>query len=179
MRLALIATVIAVFALGSAASSPASDGWAALRRPLRLEALKAGARCPVTPTHALDNGRFTGIGSGPAYPMPSAFSSDSLHPGWIAAKTLWTWPARYLNQPFHVLVRGRRLDRPGVMRFQLGPDWGTRLSRELHINTSQPVGSFSETTWGATVTLLLGRKRGCYGLQLDTSRGTSIIVVRA
>ena len=79
----------------------------------------------------------------------------------------------------HVLVRGRRLDRAGSMRFQLGPDWGSPLRSELHIDTSQPVGSFSQTTWGSTVTMLFGRKPGCYGLQLDTSSGTSIVVVRA
>jgi hypothetical protein len=179
MRLALIAAAAVALSLGSTASSPASDGWAALHRPLQLKTLKAGARCPVTPTHALDNGRLSGVGNGPAYPMPSPFSSDGRHPGWIASKTLWAWPARYLKHAAHVLVRGRRLDRAGSMRFQLGPDWGSPLRSELHIDTSQPVGSFSQTTWGSTVTMLFGRKPGCYGLQLDTSSGTSIVVVRA
>jgi hypothetical protein len=65
------------------------------------------------------------------------------------------------------------------MRFQLGPNWDSPLRSELHIDTSQPVGSFSDTTWGATVTMLFGRTHGCYGLQLDTRQGTSAIVVAA
>lgn len=179
MRIALIAAAVVSLTLAGAASSPASGGWAALHRPLQLKALKAGARCPVTPTHALDNGNLRGVGAGPAYPMPSPFSAYDRFPGWIASKSLWAWPARYLKQPFKVLVRGRRLDRAGAMRFQLGPDWGAPLRSELRITTSQPVGSFSNTTWGSTVTMFVARKHGCYGLQLDTTRGTSIIVVRA
>jgi len=179
MRLLLVASAVVALTPGGAASASARDGWAALHRPLQLKALKAGARCPVTPSHALDNGRLNGAGTGPAYPMPSRFSTYDRFPGWIASKTLWAWPARYLKQPFKVLVRGQRLDRNGEMRFQLGPDWGAPLRSELRITTSQPVGSFSDTTWGSTVTMFVARTHGCYGLQLDTSRGTSVIVVRA
>ncbi len=180
MRFAVIGAAVAALALGVASSAPASGDWAALHRPLQLTTLKAGARCPVTHSHPIDHGRFSGVGSGPVYPLlPSRFESDGRHTAWIASKTLWTWPAPLLKHGIHVLVRGRRLDRAGVMRFQLGPDWGSPLRSELRIDTSQPVGSFSDTTWGATVTMLFGRTHGCYGLQLDTRQGTSTIVVAA
>jgi hypothetical protein len=144
---------------------------------LELKPLKAGAACPVTRRHRLDHQRLFGLGAGPAYPLlPTRFEPDGRHAGWIGAKTLWTWPPRLLKQSTLVLVRGRRLDQPGVMRFQLGPNWGTPLRSELHINTSDPVGSFSDTPWGTTVTMLFGRTPGCYGIQLDASQGTSIIV---
>jgi len=50
---------------------------------------------------------------------------------------------------------------------------------ELRIDTSQSVGSFSDSKWGTTVTMIFGRAPGCYGLQLDTAQGTSTIVPAA
>jgi hypothetical protein len=177
MRLFLIASSVA---LGAAFTSPASasDGWAALHRPLRLAPLAAGASCPVTKSHRLGHEPLRGLGTGPAYPMvPARFSSDDRHAGWIAAKTLWSWAPRLLKQHTFVLVRGKRLDQPGAMRFQLGPNWDTALRDELRIDTAEPVGSYSDTAWGATVTSLAVRGPGCYGLQLDSARGTSTIVL--
>jgi hypothetical protein len=79
-----------------------------------------------------------------------------------------------------VLVRGRRLDEPGTMLFQLGPQWDTApLTRELRIDTAHTVGAFSNSTWGTTVSLLFAAAPGCYGLQLDSVQGTSVIVVNA
>jgi len=178
MRSALIVTALASLALGMAPPALASDDWTALHRSLQLRMLNAGARCPVTDSRSVDHGRFSGAGSGPVYALlPSLFEADGRHAGWIGSKTLWIWPTRLLQHGIHVLVRGRRLDHAGVMRFQLGPNWDSPLRSELHIDTSQPVGSFSGTTWGATVTMLFGRTHGCYGLQLDARHGTSTIVV--
>jgi hypothetical protein len=178
MRIAPIAAVLAV-TLGVAAPASAGVRWSALHRPLQLKHLEPGVPCPVTQRHALDQGRLSAVGTGPIYPMPSPFGHDDRHPGWLGSKTLWTWPAPLLEHSTRVLVRGLRLDQYGVMRFQLGPNWGSPLRSELRIDTSQPVGSFSDTNWGTTVTMLFGRTRGCYGLQLDTAKGTSTIVVSA
>ena len=60
------------------------------------------------------------------------------------------------------------------------PQWDAApLTTELHIDTTQTVGGFSDSTWGAPVAMLLVRTPGCYGLQLDSEPGTSTIVVRA
>jgi hypothetical protein len=179
VRLALIAAAVFVLPLGIAVPASASGDWAALHRPLQLKPLKAGARCPVTRSHPLDHGRLSGVGVGPVFALPSPFGPDGRHPGWIGSKTLWTWPARLLKQSTRVLVRGRRLDQSGAMRFQLGPNWDSPLRPELRITTTQPVGSFSNSTWGTTVTMLFGRTPGCYGIQLDTGQGTTIIVIAA
>jgi hypothetical protein len=180
MRLFLIPVAVVALTVGVSAPAVASDGWAELHRPLQLKPLKAGAACPVTSRHRLDHQRFSALGPGPAYPLlPSRFEQYDRFPGWLAAKTLWTWPPRLLKQSALVLVRGKRLDKPGAMRFQLGPNWDHPPRSELRINTIEPVGSFSDTTWGATVTMLLARTPGCYGLQLDTRQGTSTIVVAA
>ncbi len=163
------------------ANARTHDPWAPLQRPLRLAPLAPGGNCPVTPTHALDHGRISGAaGVGPVYPLLSPFDPYSLQPGWLGAKTIWTWPTELRTKRLRVLVRGLRLDQPGELRFQLGPQWESApLTRGLRLDTSRTVGSFSASTWGTTVTLLLVRTPGCYGLQLDSKRGTSTIVVRA
>ena len=67
-----------------------------------------------------------------------------------------------------------------MMRFQLDPQWDTApLTTELHIDTTRTVGGFGNSRWGTTVTRLLVRTHGCYGLQLDSAHRTSTIVVRA
>jgi hypothetical protein len=162
------------------AGTAAQPSWVSLHRASRLRPLATGAPCPVAPLRRLDRGRFHGAGSGPVYPTGVSFSGDSRHPSWIASKTIWAWPTKLKTHAIRVLVRGLRLDQPGVMRFQLGPQWDSApLTRELHINTSQTVGAFSNSTWGTTVTLLFVRTPGCYGIQLDCQLGTSTIIVHA
>jgi hypothetical protein len=134
----------------------------------------------VSRSHGLDQGRLSGAGTGPIYTLPADFGRDDAAPGWLVAKVLWAWPPSLLTHSERVLVRGVRLDGPGSLRFELGPQWDTaRRTGELHIVTSEPVGSFGGSSWGATVTLLFARTPGCYGLQLDSSAGTSTIVFAA
>jgi hypothetical protein len=172
--------VIVVALLGTASFTGAGtpDPWASLHRPLKLAPLPAGATCPVSPKHSLGRGHLSGVGRGPIYPRPSPFSAYDRRPGWLGSKTIWAWPENLRSHAVHVLVRGIRLDRPGRMRFQLGPSWDSApLTPELHIVTSRTVGSYSQSRWGTTVTMLLARAPGCYGLQLDSERGTSTIVL--
>jgi hypothetical protein len=172
--------------LGSASATGARNGdpWAALHRPLQLKPLAAGAPCPVTRPRTIAHAPMALLGAGPVYPGLAAkrvtFSSYDRAPSWLAAKTIWAWRPALISRRTRVLVRGRRLDRPGLMRFQLGPEWGSApITRELHLDTTQTVGSFSTSNWGTTVTMLLIRTPGCYGLQLDSERGTSTIIVDA
>jgi hypothetical protein len=177
---ALLAAVAVLGLAGTAAGSRAKSPWPALHRPLLLKPLAAGASCPVTRQHKLDGGRLAGVGGGPVYPGAPFFSTDDRHPGLLASKTIWAWPTRYVTHSTPVLVRGLRLDAAGAIQFQLGPQWDSApLTRELHLVTSLTVGSYSNSTWGTTVTLLLVRTPGCYGLQLDSPAGTSTIVFRA
>jgi hypothetical protein len=176
--LALLVVVAALLGTAGVTGARTPDPWASLHRPLKLAPLPAGATCPVSPTHSLDRGHISGVGQGPIYPAPSPFSAYDRRPGWLGSKTIWAWPATLRTHAVRVLVRGMRLDRPGAMRFQLGPQWDSApLTAELHIDTSRTVGSYSQSRWGTTVTMLLGRAPGCYGLQLDSERGTSTIVL--
>jgi hypothetical protein len=144
-----------------------------------MHPLAAGAACPVSKLHPLDRGRLSGVGSGPIFTQPSPFSAYDRKPGWLGSKTIWTWPAQLVGRPVRVLVRGLRLDAPGTLRFQAGPGWDSApIVHELRIDTSSTVGSFNNSTWGTTVAMLLSRTHGCFGVQLDTARGTTTFVVR-
>jgi hypothetical protein len=134
----------------------------------------------VSRPRALDGGRLAGIGRGPIYAVPSPFRPYDRQPGWLGAKTLWAWPPSLFSHPQRVLVRGVRLDRSGPLRFQLGPQWDAApRTAELRLSTDDTVGSFAESRWRSTVTMLLVRAGGCYGLQIDAARGSSTIVVEA
>jgi hypothetical protein len=180
-ELACLAAFAGVFALlGAAPAGGSGSPWTALERPLRMKTLAPGARCPVTPAHHLTAGVPDGVGAGPAYPMPFTFSKDDRHPAWLASKTVWAWKPALKTRSTRVLVRGRRIDRPGVVKFQLGPQWdSTPLEPDLHIDTTRTVGSFGNSPWGTTVTLEFVRAPGCYALQLDTAGGTRTIVLEA
>jgi hypothetical protein len=123
-RLAPLLSIVPLLGPAATAHAGSRDPWLGLHRALRLTTLAAGAPCPVSSTHMVDQGRIGGAaGVGPVYPLPSTFSSDSRHPNLLAAKTLWTWPTNLRTHAVLVLVRGRRLDQPGTMQFQLGPGW--------------------------------------------------------
>lgn len=179
--LAPLGIILALLGIASAAGARTPDPWASLHRPLQLKPLQPGAACPASAPHSLDRGRLSGlVGPGPIYPMPSPFSAYDRQPGWLASKTIWAWPPSLSTHAVRVLVRGIRLDQPGLIRFQLGPQWDTApLTAELHIDTSHTVGSFIGSRWGTTVTILLVRTPGCYGLQVDSNRGTSTIIIDA
>ena len=149
-----------------------------------LAALVAGATCPATRPARIPGAPMPLLGSGPVYPglapQPVKLSSYDRAPGWLAAKTIWAWPPALVHRRTRVLVRARRLDGVGPVRFQLGPQWDTApLTRVLHLDTTQTVGGFGDSRWGTTVTMILVKSPGCYAIMLDTATRTTTIVVRA
>ncbi|HEY2073331.1 MAG TPA: hypothetical protein VGG88_07140 [Gaiellaceae bacterium] len=177
-------TLAVVLAFALPASASATDPWSQLHRPLRLQPLAAGAACPVTRPARLAGAPIALLGAGPVFPglAPNPVRVDryDLAPAWLGAKTIWAWPPALTHRHMLVLVRGLRLDGGGPVRFQLGPQWGSApITRELRIDSTKTVGSFSGSRWGTTVTMILVKSPGCYGLQLDSSVGTTTVVVDA
>jgi hypothetical protein len=119
--LAPLVLIVALLATAGVTGANDRDPWASLQRPLRLKPLPPGAVCPGSHPHSLDRGHLSGVGSGPIYPMPSPFSAYDRRPGWLGSKTIWAWPTNLRSHAVRVLVRGVRVDRPGRMRFELGP----------------------------------------------------------
>jgi hypothetical protein len=143
-----------------------------LRRPLRVPSLAAGAPCPASePTGSLGFYGVPAFGPGPAYPTLTArdgraaltYQPDWGFTGWDGTKVLWTVP----NYRGPYIVRGARLDAPGVVRFDQGPGWTNKLHPELRL-----VGPYADLNPAAT--FLHGP--GCYAYQVD-GRGFSYQIV--
>jgi hypothetical protein len=145
-------------------SPPAGLAPAALRRlarPLRLPRLSRGARCPRSRSSRAAPAITYSLGRGPAYvnlgsPGGVALLGDDLRiGGLIAHKALWGVSPMYRGA---LLIRGRRLDGPGVVRF--GPrrrtrSWWRGLWPEQR----------SRWRYGGSDTLLA--RAGCYAFQVD------------
>ncbi len=162
------------------------DAWTRLRRPLHLPRLRPGAGCPVSTVdphvdweHANIFGG-SGVDPGPVYlglgdsngVLRATHDRRSGDP-WAEAKVFWYVSPGYRGP---VLVRGRRLDGGQTLAF----DGDGRQHRELRIEPSQtvawegqPRGSRGVPT-GARV-----RAPGCYGVQVDGTRFSRVVVFRA
>jgi hypothetical protein len=177
----LTGALLAVVAAGSAAQ--ASSPWHALRRPLHLPSITAGAACPVS---AVDTrvdwdpinifGR-SGTGRGPVYPgLGSSAGQLATQPartpgGWFGGKLFWYAKPSYRGR---VLIRGRRLDAPGTLRF----GDGAHPALELHIGLGDSV-MWSGQPAGARGVPTIARihAAGCYGVQIDGTSFSRVVVV--
>jgi hypothetical protein len=79
---------------------------------------------------------------------------------------LWTTP-RYTGA---VLIRGRQLDGPSPIEFDVGPGWTDRVHRKLRL-----VGPEAVLHPAATFT----RMPGCYAYQVDALRSSYHITFNA
>ncbi len=156
---------------------PTTINWPALRRPLHLPSLAAGASCPVTPGQTIVPGLPAMAGDGPLHPLTSAGSGGTVYydsPSaagpqgvvvtWVAAPGV-TGPA---------LVRGRRLDGAGALAF--GRDEYAELQLTPY-GTASPVGSAGYVALESDLTVIPAP--GCYAYQIDTATSTSVVVFAA
>jgi hypothetical protein len=132
-----------------------------LERPLRLPRLRRGSRCPTSRSSRTAPGITYSLGSGPAYvnlgsPGGLAFLGDDLRThGLRAHKTLWAVSPRYRGA---LLIRGRRLDGRGAIRFGLQRrtrSWWRGLWPE------------QRGRWRYGVSDALLPRAGCYAFQVD------------
>lgn len=147
--------------------------WTRLqRRPVELSQISASAPCPTSSSGQLSDAFASGLGSGPLFPVGfdgtggAHWPPDRLVDGWGYLKVLWVSDS---GEPGPYLVRGRRLDAPGEVRFNESRD------RELRL----PAGGTATTpgtSWAQWPSHLLVTAPGCYGLQVD-SRDESLPVI--
>jgi hypothetical protein len=160
--------------LVSVATLPPVAIPAALRRPLRLPALRRDGSCPtspmvgpsITPAHPV---AAVAVGDGPVYPVLFRATADGrLDNSWVV---YWDAP-KPPDGP--VIVRGHRLgaprDRVGFQQDQQQP------RRPIHVldpAIAYPTGD--RGSWWPKTRLRAGR--GCYGLQLDGAGFSEVLVV--
>jgi hypothetical protein len=139
-----------------------------LERPLRLRPLRPGDRCPVSRLSRAAPGVGATLGTGPAYPVLSGALADDLLVGGLRGhKTLWAVAPGYRGA---LLIRGRRLDGRGVLRFWPGRTprlWWRGLWQEQR----------PRWRYGASTTLVPGP--GCYAFQVEGTTFSRRIVFEA
>ena len=172
--------------LASSAGAHSGNDWAALRRPLHLPRLAAGAPCPVSRVDARVAWRGInifggqGIGRGPVYPGLGAHSGllwatrDQQYGGpWFGDKVFWYIQPDYRGP---VMIRGRRVDGSGMVRFNAG-----RLpASELHIAAGESVswhGQPAGSRGVASAVRVLAP--GCYAFQIDGTSFSRVVVFTA
>jgi hypothetical protein len=146
-------------------------------RPLHLPTLAAGATCPKTSAQNLDYG----LGDGPVYlhgggvqetgtinyAPPKNFGSDE----WGGQVVFWRVRPEY--QGGIVLVRGRQLDGSNIVRFGRGIVPNDELAFRVDPSATAGDGWFNKDDY------IRFRAPGCYGVQIDTSVASEVIVFQA
>lgn len=178
--------LFAVSAFAGSAGAHTGDDWTALRRPLHLPRLAAGAPCPVSHVDARIAWRGInvfggqGIGRGPVYPGLGAKSGllwatrDQQYGGpWSGDKVFWYVQPSYRGP---VLVRGRRIDGSGMVGFN-----GGRLpASELHIASGQTVSWHGQPSGSRGVpSAVRVLTPGCYAFQIDGTSYSRVVVFTA
>lgn len=166
--------------------------WTLLeQRPLELAALAPGAACPVTPGHLFAVGMDPGQGTGPVYATAPGADQGALllqppsslgarGQGWAGQKVIWFVGTAYQGP---VLIRGRRLDGPGQLRFNGGLDQeyafddlaDAPLLAALRLEGDSSAGE----PWPGWPSYARVRTPGCYAYQVDGLNFTEIIIFQA
>lgn len=179
--LTFVAALASVLALLGAPSVSASDPWAKLRRPLQIPRIAPGSPCPVAPLTRPARGYGFTLGRGPAYPIglgragtlrftyPVQRSQLWYPSDWSGNKVLWSVAPRYRGP---LLIRGRQLDGPNLVRF----DNGSLPPADLRLR-ADAVASANGFRNRPSYTRL--RAPGCYAWQVDGTTFSRVIVFRA
>jgi hypothetical protein len=179
-----LAVLVAVGALLITAEGAAAGPWDELRRPIDLPAVAPGERCPVSRVDDRVDwqsaGIFggSGIGTGPVYaglggadPPGDLYVAPLRRTGWLRGKLFWYVVPAYRDR---VLIRGRRLDSPGPLRFEKKPGRTARGLRIRRLADSDWEGQVRGSR-GAPSGVLV-RSPGCYGVQVDGTTFSRTIV---
>ena len=180
----VVFVIVALAVLSAAGPALAAGPWEELRRPMDLPELEPGQACPVSQVDQSVDWESTGIfgasgtGPGPVYAgLGGSQPSGDLWvepqrgmPGWLGGKLFWYAAPSYRDR---ALIRGRRLDARGPMRFaeRRGSTRGLRVERRSDISwKGQPEGSRGRPSGGIV------RSSGCYGVQVDGTSFSRTIV---
>ena len=176
---------------GSASTDIAPAIWDTLRaRPLRLPTLASGAACPANQGRIVEPAFGPAIGAGPAYivgmgtdgvlqataptPTPQSASAGA----WGSQFTFFIIAPSYQGP---VLARGAQLDGSHALLFNGGLDQlagfdatTSVLLRQLRLEGASAYGS----PWPNFAAYLRMQTPGCYGIQLDGTSFSEIIIFR-
>jgi hypothetical protein len=136
-----------------------------LRRALHLP--RGTPVCPRSPAGRPAPAVSTVIGGGPAYPalggVRAQLDGDRRIGRWFAHKTLWAVAPRYRGP---LLIRGRRLDEAGVLRFGLA----------RHSPSQMWWPAANAHTWRYRPSTTVIPAPGCYAFQVDGITFSRVLV---
>jgi hypothetical protein len=153
---------------------------AALRRPLHLP--RSARPCPVSPWHPSQNGiSGEALGTGPVFAGADLGNRYLLQPPPTKAAGRWgyfkiLWSVRGYRGP--LLIRGQQIGGPDGLGFG-DPEFPPRP--ELQIAPREPgtpTPSGSRDPWRFFPSAERVTAPGCYGLQIDGTSFSKVIVIR-
>lgn len=166
--------------------------WTILeQRPLALTTLAPHAACPASPGHDFAAGLGIGLGAGPVYAVAPGSDSGALAllpphalgargQGWAGQKVVWFVDPTYQGP---VLIRGRRLDASGQVRFNGGLDQVAEIANlpaaPLLAALRLEGDSSPSAPWPGWPSYTRVRASGCYAYQADGTNFSEIIVFQA
>jgi hypothetical protein len=168
----LVAVALVRAPSGDIGSSP-SPGASGL---LHLPVVAPGQRCPVSEPTASGPNHPMLLGDGPvrlalATSAGSVFFEATPGGGWKAIDALWTAEPGLTGD---VLVRGARLDRTGELGFG---DTADPL-KELRLAARGQTQAIGDRALMGTTQIRV-KVAGCYGLEIDAGRRSSVVVFEA
>jgi hypothetical protein len=172
---AFVLLVLGLAVAGAEAKRKPAWTWASLHRPWQLPRIGTGIGCPVSRSRRVDLGPAIDSGPlpgpGPAYPAglapdvavefvypPDPRQTDFYGSGWGGNKVLW-WVKWSYRGP--VLIRGRRLDGPELVRFDRGVPPKTEIRIPAATRSQAPTRSRDRPGYTRL------RAAGCYAYQID------------
>jgi hypothetical protein len=137
--------------------------WARLAaHPLNLSSLSPGQPCPKSATAAAPPNFGPLAGPGPVYAAGNTVFYTRADDGTLRAKVAWISRPEYTGP---ALIRGRRIDAPGEVRFAPG---GAPITSELHFEYDTRVrAAGSDEGWRFLPSTVVIGATGCYGFQID------------
>ena len=181
-RVTLAVALAMIAALGVAQSAAASGPWQELQRPLKLPHVPTGETCPVSSVdqrvdwESVNIFAGVGIGRGPVYPglgSQGNFSVDDPFLGMFEGKLFWYADPSYGGR---ALIRGRRLDGSGSVRFpkrgKLKPELRFGPDDTVQWNGRPPGGRGLPTSTAVPTS-------GCYGAQIDGTSFSRTVIFTA
>ena len=160
---------------------------AALRRPTHLPHVAPGTRCPVSaPGRKVDPNEGIAIGAGPVYVLSfSSFGRGAVLPFVVPSRaglfggSVWGGQVlKWIGAPSYrgpVLIRGRKL----TGRDGLGFGAGAIPYAEMDVPPRGLGGGLNAGGWRLWAGYARLRSPGCYGLQVDGTTFSEVIIFRA
>ncbi len=173
---------------GAGAGCPTGGVPSALRRPIHLPHIPAGTRCPVSaPGRKVYRNQGKAIGPGPVYVLSfGSFGRTAILPFVLPSRaglfggSAWGGQVlKFIGAPsYHgpVLIRGRKLTEPSGLGFGAGKIPLAEMDVPGGAAGGVGLNPGGWRLWSGYARL---RSPGCYGLQVDGTTFSEIIIFRA